>query len=303
MKALCVFALLGASFALAQTTPLPADWKDDTVIARSEDGIPLTAGDFKGLLQLHPSWQSKPWQEVAHAYFLLRRAAKEAQDKKLNEKSPYKEALDFDIMYNMANFLVQDATAAITVEPAEVEKYYNEHKEMYRQVKVSAIKVAVTSGQPPASNDAGANASRPVKKPLTEEEAKAKAQKLVAQIRAGADFGKLVLLESDDETNKTKGGELGVWKMTDDVPPLMRETVLSLHEGEVSDPVRQGPAFYIFHADALTFVPMKEVEDSVFAAVKQEKTQRWMKEFDESTKVTFPKTDKEPPQTPSDLKK
>src|ERR1700685_762172 len=143
MKALCVFALLGASFALARSSPLSADWKDDTVIAKSEDGIPLTAGDLKGLLQLHPSWQSKPWQDVAHPYFLLRRAAKEAQEKKLNEKSPYKEALDFDIMYDMAGFLVQDATSTLTVEPAEIEKYYNDHKEIYRQVKVSAIKVAV----------------------------------------------------------------------------------------------------------------------------------------------------------------
>jgi len=112
-----------------------------------------------------------------------------------------------------------------------------------------------------------------------------------------------VLLESDDETNKTKGGELGVWKMIDDVPPLMRETVLSLQEGQVSDPVQQGPAFYIFHADALSYAPMKDVEDSIFAAVKHEKTQRWMKDFDESTKVTFPKTDKDPPPAPSDLKK
>jgi peptidyl-prolyl cis-trans isomerase C len=302
MKALCVFALLGASFALAQSTPLPADWKDDTVIAKSDDGIPLTAGDLKGLLQLHPNWQNTPWKDVAHAYFLLRRAAKEAQEKKLNEKSPYKEQLDFEIMYNMADFLVRDAAAAITVDPPEIEKYYNDHKEMYRQVKVSGIKVAFGPAAP-TNNDAASNASRPVKKALTEDEAKAKAQKLVDRIRAGEDFGKLVLTDSDDETNKTKGGELGVWKMTDDVPPLMRETVLSLHEGEVSNPVQQGPAFYIFHADALTYVPMKDVEDSVFAAVKEEKRHRWMKDFDQSIKVTFPPTDKEPPPAPSDLKK
>jgi len=302
MKALCVLALLGASFALAQTNSLPADLKDDTVIAKSEDGIPLTAGDFRGLLLIHPSWQKTPWQDVASGYFIMRRAAKLAQEKKLNEKSPYKEALDFDIMFNMADFLVREETGNLTVEPAEIEKYYNEHKEIYRQVKVSAIKVAI-GPTAPASNDTTANASRPVKKALTEEEAKAKAQKLVAQIRAGGDFGKLVLLESDDETNKTKGGELGVWKMTDDVPPLMRETVLSLQEGQVSDPVQQGPAFYIFHADKLSYTPMKEVEDSIFAAVKHEKTQRWMEEFKNATKVTFPKLDKDPPQTPSDPKK
>jgi parvulin-like peptidyl-prolyl isomerase len=307
MKALCLFTLLGASFAQSQPAPPPAE-KGDTVIARFvEDGGTLTLDEYNGLLQLRPGWQGRPREEVIHKYAILRKFAQLAQEKKLNEQSPFKEQLkailDFDILYNMADFLVQDTANGITVDHSEIEKYYNDHKDIYKQVTVSGLKVAFGGSVAPVDNDHKAgNASRPVKKVLTEEEAKAKAEKLVADIRAGADFGKLVLLESDDETNRTKGGELGTWKMTDNVPDLMREKVLGMNAGDVSDPVQQGPGFYIFHADAVTYTPLKEVEDSIFAAVKQQHIQDWLQTMDKSIKVEFP-TRNEPLPAPSEPKK
>jgi peptidyl-prolyl cis-trans isomerase C len=150
-------------------------------------------------------------------------------------------------------------------------------------------------------NSSTVNASRIPKKVLTEEEAKAKADKLVAQLRAGADFAKLVQTESDDEASKAKGGDLGVWKMTDNVPDLLRGAVLGLKEGEVSDPIRQPGGFYIVHADAVTYAPLAEVKDALFDQLKQEKARQWLENLDKSTKVEFPKNDQAPP--PSDPKK
>jgi peptidyl-prolyl cis-trans isomerase C len=306
MKALTLTAFVSLCLSTGWTQPAtpPAGEKGDTVVGTFEDGGKLTLDEYNGLLRLHPTWQGHPREEVIHSYAIIRRAAQMAQEKKLNEKSPYKEELDFDILYSMANMLVQDVSNSMTVDHAEIETYYNQHKEIFKQVKVSGLKVAFSSGASPAGGT-----STPVmastKKALTEDEAKAKAEKLVAQIRAGADFGKLVLLESDDETTKTKGGELGTWKLTDNVPDLMRAKVLALNQGEVSDPVQQGPGFYIFHADAITYSPLKDVEDTIFAQLKQQHTQEWMQNFDKSTKVVFPdKNEQNPaPAAPSDPKK
>lgn len=304
MKATTLLVLLCASLGWTQSATPASDEKPDTVIAIFEDGATMTLAQYQELLQVVPKWQDRDRKEVLHQYGILRKASALAKSQKLDEKSPYKESLNFAIMYSMADFAVKEAANSMTVDRAEIEKYYNEHKDIYRQFKVSEIKIAFGGSAAPAESNPPANFSRVPKKVLTQEEAKAKAEKLVAQIRAGEDFGKLVLLESDDETNKTKGGDLGIWRLTDNVPDLMRSAVLSLKEGEVSDPVQQGPGYYIFRADAITYSPLKDVEDSIFAAVKQQKTQEWMQNLDKNTKVEFPeKKDPLPPAPPSEPKK
>jgi parvulin-like peptidyl-prolyl isomerase len=168
---------------------------------------------------------------------------------------------------------------------------------------VSGIKVAFGNTTAPSDGGSSSNASRVPKKVLTEDEAKAKADKLVAQIRAGADFAKLVQTESDDENSKAKGGDLGVWGMTDNVPDVLRAAVLSLKEGEVSDPIRQAGSFYIVHADAVSYAPLAEVKDALFAQLQAQKASDWLKNFDKDTKVDIPKNDPVPPPAPSDPKK
>jgi peptidyl-prolyl cis-trans isomerase C len=303
MKALSFLILICVSTAFAQSAPpQAAAEKGDTVIAIFEDGGNLTLDDYHGLLQVHPKWQEISREQAIHEYALLRKAATLAQSQKLNEKSPYKESLDFTIMFAMAGFWANEATSAITVEPAEIEKYYNEHKEPYKQVKVSGIKVAF--GGTAAPVDPTLLASKAPKKILTEEEAKAKAARLVAQIRGGADFAKLVQLESDDEASKAKGGELGTFRMTDNVPQDLRSAILGLNQGEISDPVRQAGGFYVVHADAVTYAPLAEVRDSIFDRLKEERARKLLQDFDKSVKVEFPAKPGQPsPAAPPDPKK
>ena len=90
--------------------------------------------------------------------------------------------------------------------------------------------------------------------------------------------------------------------MTDNVPEALRSAVLSLKEGEVSDPIRQAGGFYIVHADAATYAPLTEVRDAIFAQLQQQKGADWLQNLDKSVKVEFPKNDPLPP-APSDPKK
>ncbi len=302
MKALSLCVFIGVStlfpcFAAPQET-------GSTVIAIFDDGVKMTLDEYNALLEVNKSWAGQDRTQVINKYAVLRKAAQFAKDKGLDQKSPNKEALAFNTMFAMAQYAASYMAENATVAPAEVEKYYNEHKGIYKQVNVSAIKVAYGTAPAAAPAAASSNASRPVKKALTEEEAKAKADKLVQQIRAGADFGKLVLLESDDENTKTKGGKVGSMKMSDNVPELMRSTVLSLEAGQITDPIPQGDGYYIFHADEIVFAPLSEVQDSIFQQLKGQKVDEWVSNLTKTTVVNFPKQkEPEPPAAPTQGKK
>jgi peptidyl-prolyl cis-trans isomerase C len=312
MKASSLFLFILASLGCTalgwtQTAPPASPASPDTVVATFDaDGTKITLGEFQTLLPaLSDTWrplaESDP-VKFLHVYGVIMRAAAAAESQKLAEKTPYKQGLEFAIRAAMAQFYVQESMAAITVTPEELEKYYNEHKEPFRQIKVSGIKVAFGVTAEPAETSSSQAASRVPKKALTEDEAKAKADKLVARIRAGENFAKLVQTDSDDETSKAKGGDLGVWKMTDNVPDALRAAVLGLKEGEVSEPIRQAGSFYIVHADAVTYTPLADVKDALLGQLKQEKAKKWLDDFSDSTKVEIPKNDPPPPPS-SDLKK
>jgi parvulin-like peptidyl-prolyl isomerase len=305
MKASSLLLVLGASLGLAQSPAPVSAKKPDAVIAIFGDGSKMTQAEFEALIPVLPQqYQKMAEQDPQHflkVYALFKTAAAQAESQKLGEKAPYKQGVDFAVTMALAQAEYLEAASSMTVTPEEIEKYYNEHKEPFRRIKVSGIKVAFGAPAPAADGNSSVNASRIPKKVLTEEEAKDKAEKLVAQLRAGADFAKLVQTESDDEASKAKGGDLGVWKMTDNVPDLLRGAVLGLKEGEASDPIRQPGGFYIVHADAVTYAPLAEVKDALFDQLKQEKARQWLDNLDKNTKVEFPRNDQAPP--PSDPKK
>ena len=261
----------------------------------------MTQGQFDTLLSIIPedglltTAQRDP-QRFLNLYGVMLKAMTAFKSQHLEDKSPYKQGLDFVMMKAMADYYVQDSTRAITVSPEEIEKYYNDHKDVYKKFKISGIEVAFGADPAAEAEASSVMASRIPKKTRTEDEAKAKAQQLVAQLRAGADFAKLMQTESDDENLKAKGGDLGTWAMTDNIPDFLRSNVMSLKEGEVSEPIRQAGGFYIVHVDAITYTPLADVRDSIFAQLQKTKGTDWLNKFAQDVKVEFPT---KPEQVPS----
>lgn len=79
--------------------------------------------------------------------------------------------------------------------------------------------------------------------------AETKAKRLVAKLRAGADFAALAARESDGR-NALEGGDLG-WFEIGAVPTLAADLALTLAEGEVSDPLRSPSGFHIIRLRAI----------------------------------------------------
>ncbi len=76
-----------------------------------------------------------------------------------------------------------------------------------------------------------------------QEQARKKAQAIVAKLRAGADFGQVARAESQGQQTQ-EGGDLG-WFAMADVPSLAQEVSRSLAKGEVSNPLRSPSGFHI----------------------------------------------------------
>ena len=119
----------------------------------------------------------------------------------------------------------------------------------------------------------------------SEDLAKAKAEKLVAQLRGGADFVKLVKENSDDDTSRAKDGDFLTLHPGDNVPDALRATVFQMKQGEISEPVRQAGGFYIFRADEVSYRPLSQVREAIFTAVKEQHFKDWVDQTNKGIKL------------------
>jgi len=72
----------------------------------------------------------------------------------------------------------------------------------------------------------------------------AKANDLLKQIKAGADFGKLATANSDDPGSKDKGGEYG-WMGKGQTVPAFEQSAFSLKKDEISNPIKTEYGYHI----------------------------------------------------------
>jgi parvulin-like peptidyl-prolyl isomerase len=163
------------------------------------------------------------------------------------------------------------ALNSIIVEPAEIVKYYDTDKERFKEIRVKAIYVSFGKGG----------------KAPSEDEAKAKAARLLAEIRGGTDFVKLVKENSDDETSKAKDGDFATLRRNDNIPDAIRAAVFSLKQGEVTEPVRQPNGFYLLRAEEVQYRPLSQVRDEIFTELRQRHYSQWLEQTNKDAKVEF----------------
>lgn len=287
MKVLAILLLTSLGTIWAQSAspglaPAPAaiypDLPDNKVIARFDDGAEFTVGQLRAMYPvLPPALQGAVTKDPVgffHSLAVMRSYTKMAENQKLDQQDPYKEALAFNRMLILYQAVIDKAYRDATVEPNEVVNYYSSHKENYKEVRVKAIYIPFSD--------------TPSITEMTEEQAKTKAAKLVVEARGGADFVKLVKENSQDETSRAKDGDFATLHLSDNIPEVIKAAVFALKQGEVSDPVRQARGYYIFRAQDVSYRSLSQVRDQIFSQLKNERTQSWVRRTDQETKVEFP---------------
>jgi parvulin-like peptidyl-prolyl isomerase len=113
-------------------------------------------------------------------------------------------------------------------------------------------------------------------------EAKEKAAKAIARIRDGEEFGKVAQTESEDETTKATGGELGWFQRGSMANPDWEPIVFSMEKGDVRGPVTGPQGFHVFQvteikrSDLKPFNEMKEALTRELRRREQDKLiQNW----------------------------
>jgi peptidyl-prolyl cis-trans isomerase D len=155
--------------------------------------------------------------------------------------------------------------AAATVTDQDLQTYYGQHREEYRvpdQVKVSHILIKTPLPAPGAKEDEKGIA-----------DARAKAEDVLKQVKAGGDFAKLAEKYSDDPGSAKNGGELG-WIGRGRTVPEFEKAAFSLGKGQTSDLVKSSYGFHIIHVEDKQDAHLKtlaEVKGEIEEKVKQEK--------------------------------
>ena len=74
-------------------------------------------------------------------------------------------------------------------------------------------------------------------------EARGRAERVLEELRAGADFANMAVTHSDGQ-KALEGGDLG-WRLASDLPTMLADAVLRLETGDVSEPVRSASGFHL----------------------------------------------------------
>src|ERR1039457_4471231 len=139
---LCLAAAMAQTVPPAPPPPPPAE-KGDTVIAVFEDGGKITLDEFQALIPALPQqfqqMARQDRQKFLHYYAMMRKLSQMAEQEKLDQRSPYKELLVYSRLNTLTDIKLKDVMDSVAVTPEEVEKFYSEHKDPYKSVKVSAI--------------------------------------------------------------------------------------------------------------------------------------------------------------------
>jgi parvulin-like peptidyl-prolyl isomerase len=278
MKFLVALFCLQGVFAQSATPPMPK-LPDDAPVAEFDDGTKFTMGDFKKIYAvLSPAQQQMAMQDrmqFLQQWAFMRKLARMAEQEKLGERTPYKEAIEQYRLQILSEAKINDAINQVVVGPDEIVTSYENNKSKYSQVKVKALYIAF-------SDDA---VSSGVKKPLTDGQAEAKAKKLLAQARDGADFVKLVRENSDDETSRAKDGDFDTLRQTDNIPDAFRTAVFALKKGEITEPLKQPNGYYLLRAEDVSYRPLSDVRDDIYNELKNAKARAWLDRMNISTVV------------------
>ncbi len=191
--------------------------------------------------------------------------------------------------------------AAVTVSPTDVENYYKANAARYvhreqRQVRYlladyaklrtqltpseAELRAAYQADRQKYSRPAAANVLHilvkvdPTAAPNLDAAAKAKAESLVAQLRAGADFGQFARANSDDPSSAGNGGSMGWVEMGQTVEPF-EKAIFSVPLNTISDPIRSTEFGYhivkVTERRGETMRPFEEVRAELAASTVNDK--------------------------------
>ena len=173
------------------------------------------------------------------------------------------------------------------VTDADIEQYYNEHKDEFEEAKVRHILIGTKEEH--SADDGHGHAKDDVDKAgkgLTKEQARQKAQGVLDRVRKGEDFAKLAQEFSDDPGSKDKGGLYDFFGRGSMVPEFDKAS-FTLKPGEISDLVETEYGYHIIKVEEQRTASLTDqaTRQKIVEKLKQEKLESRIKEIADSSTV------------------
>src|SRR6266700_678219 len=165
----------------------------------------------------------------------------------------------------------KDAESKVTVTDADLQAYYDQHHEENRVEEHVRVRHILINAPAP-----GPDGKEVDQKAV--DEARAKAQDILKQVKAGGDFAALAKKYSDDKGDTPgsaeKGGEMGLI-VKGQTEAEFEKVAFSQAKGQISDLVRSSRGFHIVQTEEKEdahLKPLAEVKGTIEPIIKAKKT-------------------------------
>ncbi|HYD49610.1 MAG TPA: SurA N-terminal domain-containing protein [Terriglobales bacterium] len=147
--------------------------------------------------------------------------------------------------------------------PQEIEEYYNSHQDEFLQPEQVHARHILFRTDPTASAEDKAKVRQ-------------KAEAVLAQAKGGADFVQLAQQNSEDTSNAAQGGDLGFFPRGRMVPEF-EQAAFGLEAGKISDLVETNFGFHIIKVEekrAAGAEPLEQVRDRIAKKLQKERAEK-----------------------------
>jgi peptidyl-prolyl cis-trans isomerase C len=201
--------------------------------------------------------------------------AQEGKKRKLDESPVYKTQVMFQSSNLLAGITFDQIGKDTKLDDAELQKYYDTHKNEYEEVKARHILIRFKGSPLPL---------KPGQKELTEEEALAKVQDLRKQIAGGKDFAEVAKQESDDTGSGANGGDLGAFHHGQMVPAF-EAAAFALKPGDLSEPVKTQFGYHLIKVETHQTKSFDEMKPEIEKRIRPEAAQKALETLEKQSGV------------------
>jgi peptidyl-prolyl cis-trans isomerase D len=193
---------------------------------------------------------------------------------------------------DLAILIADQAKLEQSVNPtdAELQQAYNQNKDQFRtpdRVKVRHILLKTTDK--PASEDA---------------QIKAKAEDLLKQINAGANFADLAKKYSEDTGSAVNGGELPDWVTRGQTVPEFERAAFSLNPGQTSGVIKTQYGYHILQVlqkEQARLRPFEEAKAELVTQLKKQRVNQLMEQASDRAQAALQKNPSDPAKVAHDF--
>jgi peptidyl-prolyl cis-trans isomerase D len=193
---------------------------------------------------------------------------------------------------NLGILVIDQTKLEQTIQPTEAELLaaYNENKDNFRtpeRVKVRHI-LLKSDGKNPKQDAA----------------VKAKAEDILKQLQAGANFADLAKKYSQDPGSAANGGALTDWVVRGQTVPEFEKAAFSLKPGQLSGLVKTEYGYHIIQVlahEQPTLKPFAEVKDQLAVEYKKQKVNDLMQQLSDKAQAALTKDPEHPEKVAADL--